>query len=94
MAASKVEQFVNKQLDSIMSGTREYQSFVLGYSYGYYQLYKYFENEYGKTKAESCFEHMTSDDSDYSKCLRKLFDADHEPDSKADELYQKLKKLV
>ena len=94
MASSKVEQFVRNQLDSIINKTREYQSFVLGYSYGYYQLYKHIESEYGKEKAEKCFEHMVSDESEYSECLKKLFDADHEPDTKADTLYQKLRKLV
>jgi hypothetical protein len=84
MAFSKVEQFLGSEYEAIMNETRESRSFCLGLAYGYYQIYKYLESEYSNIEGTN----MTC------KYFNKLIEADDEPDSKADELYQRLRKFV
>lgn len=94
MGKSKVEQFVNKELDSFITETREYKSFTLGYAYGYYQLYKHIETELGTDETRKCFAPSLSGTDLVSLYFKKIVDLDEIPTTKADELYTKLKNML
>ena len=94
MAFSKVEQFLGSEYEAIMNETRESRSFCLGLAYGYYQIYKYLESEYSNKKAKEIFKSTIEGTNMTCKYFNKLIEADDEPDSKADELYQRLRKFV
>ena len=94
MASSKVDQFLSSEYESIMNETRESRSFCLGLAYGYYQVYKYLESEAGSQKAKEVFKFTIDGSNMTCKYFNKLIEADQQTDSKADELYQRLKKLV
>jgi len=93
MASSKVDQFLSNEYESIMSETRESRSFNLGLAYGYYQLYKYLESEYGVNKAKEISSAIIDDTNTCGTYFNELIKANEEPDSKVDEMCQKLKKL-
>ena len=94
MAKSKVDQFINTELGSIMNDSREYKAFSLGCAYGHWNLYKYLIGEIGKERADKIYDGVFTGDMPYNKYLNSMAKLDAEPDSKADELYAKFKRFV
>lgn len=89
---SKVSRYISKEFDSIIKDSREYRAYELGVAYGYYHLYEYIQSENGVKAAKNSFKVFIERDDKIGEYFRKLIEIDEEPNSKVDDMLDKMEK--
>ena len=78
MTKNKVNNFINKEFETIIKDSREYRAYELGTAAGFFQLYKSILMDDGEEKAQEQFKSFIYGTKRTNEYFRKLIELDKE----------------
>lgn len=86
----KIDEFITKEFNNIMSDSRECKAYELGYARGMFALYETIKRDYGKNTADQSFKSFINGDANTSIYFRKMITLSEEEDKNSKEIIKEI----